>query len=112
MRIKEFVAKYAAVGARVHVYWLHQGLSQLRKTATVSKPVGTRMSLPGCTQEFLNGIRLPQFIDGPVDQEDTKCTPVGNWKPAVRSMALEVQRELKRNPADPQPKCVKRAASQ
>ena len=112
VRIKDFVAKYAPAGARVNIYWLHQGRSQLRKTATVSKPVGTRMSLPGCTQPFLNAINLPPFIDGPVDQEDTKCTPIGNWKPAHRSMALEVKRELNRNPADPQPRCVKRAASQ
>ena len=112
VRVKDFVAKYAPVGARVNIYWLHQGRSQLRKTATVSKPVGTRMSLPGCMQPFLNAINLPPFIDGPVDQEDTKCTPIGNWKPAHRSMALAVKRELNRNPADPQPRCVKRAASQ
>ena len=111
-RIKDFVAKYAAVGARIHVYWLHQGRSQLRKTATVSKPAGTRMSLPGCTQPFLNSINLPEFIGGPVDQEDAKCTPIGNWNPALRSMALAIERELNKNPADPQPKRVKRAASQ
>ena len=109
VRIKDFVAKYAPAGARVNIYWLHQGRSQLRKTATVSKPVDARMSLPGCTQDFLNGIRLPPFINGPVNLEDTRCTQIGNWNPAVRSMVLAINRELDRNPADPRPKRAQRA---
>ena len=104
VRIKDFVAKYAPAGARVNIYWLHQGRSQLRKTATVSKPVGTRMSLPGCTQPFLNAFRLPPFINGPVDREDAKCTSIGNWNPALRSMAKAIDRELERSPADPRPR--------
>ena len=57
-RLKEFVAKFASAGARVDVYWLHQDRDRVAKSGMLMKKENARVSLPGCSQAFLNGIGL------------------------------------------------------
>ena len=66
-RLEEFVAKFASAGARINVYWLHQDCDIVAKSGMLVKKANAGVSLPGCSQAFLNGISLTPFINGPVD---------------------------------------------
>ena len=111
-RLEEFLAKFASAGARINVYWLHQNRDILAKSGMLVKKANARVSLPGCSQAFLNGISLTPFIKGPVDLQEAKATRFSTWIPTVRGVAEMIKQELERNPADPRPRRVKRAASQ
>ena len=111
-RLKEFVAKFASQGARVDVYWLHQGRPKLAKSGTLIKEGNARVSLPGCSQVFLNGVGLIPFINRPVDIEEAKATSFKTWITTVRGIADMIEQELARNPADHRPKRTQRATNQ
>ena len=111
-RLKEFVAKFASAGARVNVYWLHQDRDRVAKSGMLVKKANARVSLPGCSQAFLNGIGLTPFINGPVDLQEAKATRFSTWIPTVRGVAEMINQELDRNPADPRPRRARRAGNQ
>ena len=106
------MAKFASAGARIDVYWLHQDRKMVEKSGTLVKKANARVSLPGCSQAFLNGISLTPFINGPVDLEEAKATRFSTWIPTVRGVAEMIKQELDRNPADPRPKRAPRAGNQ
>ena len=111
-RLKEFVAKFASAGAKVNVYWLHQDRDRVAKSGMLVKKANARVSLPGCSQAFLNGIGLTPFINGPVDLQEAKATRFSTWIPTVRGVAEMINQELDRNPADPRPRRARRAGNQ
>ena len=90
-RLREFIAKYAAAGTKIRVFWLHQQRDELAKTAELTKGPSADVSLPGCTLDFLNGMRLPSFIDSPYASAEAKHLKVGGWIKAIELIAKAIK---------------------
>ena len=66
-RLNEFVKRYAAPNATVKVFCLHEHVSLSDYAAIFHKCKDAAFQLPGCGMANQNGIKLPSWIQMPID---------------------------------------------
>ena len=68
-RLWMFINRYAAPGALIRVYCLHNEDTLTKQIAKLIKIKGIPFQPPGCSLPNINGICIPEFIDCPIPKQ-------------------------------------------
>ena len=82
-RLHDFVSRYAAPGATVSVYCLHDSAAGARPAAKLSKSSAAPFQPPGCHSPNTNGIDLYPFVKVPIEQSQLTPSCLERWEQAV-----------------------------
>ena len=92
-RLHDFASRYAAPGATVAVYCLHDSEDRVRPAAQFSKSASALFQPPNCYGPNTNGVKLSAFVEVPIEQSQLTPSCLDAWDQAV----LDIKQHL--NPA-------------